>query len=67
MNTYKVPKKKWSKWSALARSVFNSVYGAMQTCPEMYWHPHQGKISARYWRTTSWNAAWIAADATMGR
>jgi hypothetical protein len=62
-NRYKVPLKKWRKWSASARRVFNETYSAMANNQMTFLHPQQDKISGRLWRTTAWNAAWIAADA----
>ena len=62
-NRYKVPLKKWRKWNATARRVFNETYSAMSSNQYIFLHPQQGKISNRLWRTTAWNAAWIAADA----
>lgn len=62
-NRYKVPAKKWRKWGPVARRVFNETYSAMAGNQRLFLHPHQDKISSRMWRTTAWNAAWIAADA----
>jgi hypothetical protein len=62
-NRYKVPLKKWRKWGASARRVFNETYSAMANNQTTFLHPQQDKISRRLWRTTAWNAAWIAADA----
>lgn len=62
-NLYHVPLKKWRKWSALSRQAFNEVYSSMAGNQSLFLHPHQDKISRRLWRTTAWNAAWIAADA----
>lgn len=63
-NLYRVPVRKWRKWSAMGRQVFNEVYSAMAGNQRLFLHPQQDKISKRMWRTTAWNAAWIAADAT---
>lgn len=62
-NRYKVPLKKWRKWSATARRVFNETYSAMSSNQYLFLHPQQNRLSNRMWRTTAWNAAWIAADA----
>jgi hypothetical protein len=62
-NLYHVPLKKWRKWDARARQVFNEVYSAMVGNQTLFLHPEQDKISRRLWKTTAWNAAWIAADA----
>ena len=61
-NTYKVPVKQWRKWSELGRRIFNETFRAMTDNPECYWHPMAARITKRLWRTTAWNAAWIAAD-----
>lgn len=62
-NRYKVPLKKWRKWTDTARRVFNETYSTMVNNQWTFLHPQQEKISRRMWRTTAWNAAWIAADA----
>jgi hypothetical protein len=62
-NRNRVPKRQWRKWSSLARLVFNETYGAMMANPEHYWHPMAQRVGKRLWKTTAWNAAWIAADA----
>ena len=63
VNRHKVPLRQWRKWNVAARKVFNEVYGTMAQNQWTFLHPHQGKISAKMWKTTAWNAAWIAADA----
>lgn len=62
-NKFKVGKKVWRKWSLLARTVFNRVYEFVYDNPEMMLHPKQEKPKPIFWKTTAWNAAWIAADA----
>jgi hypothetical protein len=63
-NKYKVPQKQWRKWKPQAQTVFNAVYFAMtRNRQELFQHPDAPKIPAAQWRTTSWNAAWIAAAA----
>jgi hypothetical protein len=67
-NRYKVPKVTWNRWSNLARSVFNDVYTAMR--PSNQWafqHPQATLQPMKFWCTTRWNAAWIAANAVMER
>jgi hypothetical protein len=63
-NLYNVPVRVWRKWPPIGRQVFNEVYSAMSKNRELFLHPHAAKISRSLWRTTAWNAAWIAADAT---
>lgn len=62
-NLYHVPVKKWRKWAPKSRQVFNEVFSTMSRNQFTFLHPHQEKVSKRMWKTTSWNAAWIAADA----
>ena len=62
-NRNHVPLRQWRKWSSLARRVFNETYGAMMANPEHYWHPMSERVGKKLWKTTAWNAAWIAADA----
>lgn len=65
VNRHRVPPKKWRKWSMLARKVFNELFSCMSENRDLFLHPHQEKISQRLWKTTCWNAAWIAADAVQ--
>ena len=62
-NLYHVPVKKLRKWGPKSRQVFNEVYSTMSRNQWTFLHPQQEKISKRLWKTTAWNAAWIAADA----
>ena len=62
-NKNKVPKNQWSKWSKTARVVFNRVYEFCYNNPKLMHHPDICVPKPRYWKTTAWNAAWIAADA----
>jgi len=61
-NVYKVHKSQWCKWSESARMAFNYVYSTMSN-QELFKHPKAPTIPAKQWRTTRWNAAWIAAEA----
>lgn len=65
-NTFKVQRKQWAKWSAKARAVFNALYAHMGD-QALYLHPKAKPMPAPQWKTTRWNAAWIAADAVDGR
>lgn len=63
-NRYAVPVKQWRKWSVGARRVFNELYSSMIQNQDLFMHPSQaGLVSKRNWKTTAWNAAWIAASA----
>lgn len=65
-NKHKVPKRQWYKWSDQAQAVFNDVFDTMRRNKELFLHPSLqgiGLFSREQWKTTCWNAAWIAADA----
>lgn len=64
-NRHRVPKKQWRKWSRLGRHVFNEVFSAMSRNAWAFQAPSVEKDppTKRAWKTTAWNAAWIAADA----
>jgi hypothetical protein len=62
-NENRVPQKQWRKWSEKARQVFNEVYGAIYWNPRIIRHPKQEPMPDAHWKTLSWNAAWLAADA----
>lgn len=62
-NKYKVNKRRWKKWSPLARKVFNETYFLMKRNRDVFLHPKAVAPSQAHWKTTAWNAAWIAADA----
>ena len=64
-NINKVPKSQWKKWSPQARRVFNYVYDLMLNDQELFLHPEALIQTDKHWTTTSWNAAWTAADAVM--
>ena len=65
-NVNRVPLKQWRKWSVSARSVFNDCYDFYINNQSIMNHPKAQKLKPYYWKTISWNAAWIAADATDG-
>lgn len=65
-NAYHVNKKVWQTWSKHAQGVFNRVYSAMVSNQEHFLHPYATAAKQLYWRTTCWNAAWVAADAADG-
>lgn len=60
-NRYKVPKRQWARWTDNARNVFNTLYGVMIADPGNYQHPKATPVPRAHWRTTAWNAAFIAA------
>ncbi len=61
-NVYKVHSRKWKKWSVVAKGVFNRTYAIMKDNPGLFRHPKDPSRSAKFFKTTAWNAAWIAAD-----
>jgi len=65
-NRYKVPKTQWSKWLPPSQDVFNVVYGVMIENQRIFQHPKAVPLDPEHWKTTAWNAAWIAADAVVG-
>lgn len=64
-NKYKVPAKQWRRWSGHARCVFNKVFATMAQ-QGLFAHPKALPVPRAHWRTTRWNAAWVAADAADG-
>lgn len=62
-NENRVPVKQWRKWSSESKIVFNRVYEFCFNNPDLMLHPKQEKPKPLFWKTTAWNAAWIAADA----
>lgn len=62
-NIYKVNKRKWNKWSARARAVFNTTFKTITGDP---WVFNLDGLGKRTVRVTAWNVAWIAADACDG-
>jgi len=41
---------------------FNETYTIMKGNQDLFLHPETGKPKKDHWKTTAWNAAWIAAD-----
>lgn len=66
-NTRRVPKSEWKKWSPIARRTFNSVYDFLLSNQDLITHPKAEVATPFHWKTVSWNAAWIAADAVDGK
>ncbi|QOJ33903.1 MAG: hypothetical protein HRU82_02590 [Nitrospira sp.] len=65
-NSYRVPKKQWERWNICQRDVFNRTYIFMLENQGLFHHPKQKDLNPQFWKTTCWNAAWIAADAVVG-
>jgi hypothetical protein len=62
-NVHRVPKKQWCNWSKNAQHVFNQLYSLMGEVG-LFLHPKSPKPKREHWKTTKWNAAWCAAQAT---
>lgn len=62
-NLHKVQLKQWRRWSNQARSVFNDTYAYMAGNQNEFLHPKAKRNVKAHWKTTAWNAAWVAADA----
>jgi hypothetical protein len=63
-NRHRVPAKQWRRWSEHARRVFNTVFQTMGE-QDLFLHPKATPAKREHWRTTRWNAAWVAADAAV--
>lgn len=65
-NKFRVPKKTWGSWTLVARHTFNKLYEHMTEVPDTYVHPNTILLGLmpedRLWKTTAWNAAWMAAS-----
>lgn len=60
-NVYKVPLAQWRKWKAAERITFNYMFSLMTKNQDLFLTPG-AVVPKRSWRTTAWNASWIAAD-----
>jgi hypothetical protein len=66
-NKHKVSPKQWSKWSNLAKKVFNNMMESMR--PSLQWaflHPAASPLPKAQWNVTRYNAAVTAACAANG-
>lgn len=61
-NKFRVDSDKWKEWSVIAQTTFNKLYSFMLVMQESFRHPKAEPVDKKHWRTTAWNAAWIAAD-----
>lgn len=66
-NDFDVPAVVWGSWTERARDVFNRLYWYMIQNQSIFKHPQAPVLEDEHWKTTAWNAAWIAANATDGR
>jgi hypothetical protein len=61
-NPYKVPKAQWRKWSAMQQLMFNQMFDIMISNMSLFQHPKANPPTSEWWKTTAWNAAWVATD-----
>lgn len=61
-NPHKVPQAQWKKWSPIQRVMFNQMFEVMSTNQHLFKHPKTWSVEPKEWKTTAWNAAWMAAD-----
>lgn len=61
-NLYGVSKRQWKKWNDSEQGLFNELYGYMYENQRLFIHPAANAVTLSHWKTTSWNAAWMAAD-----
>lgn len=61
-NHHKVGASQWRKWPDIAQRVFNATYEELLANQHLLLHPKADPSRDEYWKTTAWNAAWIAAD-----
>lgn len=66
-NPHKVNQSAWRKWNGQARRMFNSLYSFMVLNQRLLHHPNQAMLDPKMWNTVAHNAAWMAAEAVMGR
>lgn len=63
-NKFKVNKRQWRKWTLVGQMTFNMLYDHMMKFPDLYKHPDHEFVSDVNFKTTAWNASWMAADLT---
>lgn len=61
-NIYKVSKKQWKKWNPQEQTLFNELHWYMIENQHLFKHPLGAAQVDKIWKTTAWNAAWMAAD-----
>lgn len=66
-NKFAVPADVWDSWSEAAQQVFNRLYWYMLQNQTLFKHPKSPVLEHEQWKTTAWNAAWIAANAVDGK
>lgn len=66
-NKFAVATDVWDGWSEAAQQVFNRLYWYMLQNQTLFKHPKAPLLEHVQWKTTAWNAAWIAANAVDGK
>lgn len=61
-NLYGVSKRQWKKWNEQERKLFNDLFSSMMFEQRIFLHPEAVARSDKHWKTTAWNAAYLAAD-----
>ena len=61
-NVFGVQKRQWKKWDEVERFTFNSLFDQMMSSTYLFIHPEDEMPHPYHWKTTAWNAAWMAAD-----
>lgn len=61
-NKHGIAKNQWKKWDEDSRDLFNKVFQYLNNNQELFLHPKTRPVPEKEWKTTAWNAAWIAAD-----
>lgn len=62
---FKVGKGQWKRWTPQAQRVFNYLYPLMLENKSLFVHPKADYVQDVLWKTTAWNAAWMAAEAVV--
>lgn len=63
-NKHGVAEQVWAAWSEAQRAMFVGLFRYMFDNQSFFAHPKAARLTDEQWRTTAWNAAWIAADLT---
>lgn len=61
-NLYGVSNRQWKKWNNSEQKLFNKLYNYMYKNQKLLIHPEVDATTLSHWKTTAWNAAWMAAD-----
>ncbi len=64
-NVHKVSARQWKKWSFVSQVIFNYTYSIMLNRQDLFKHPKAPLLDEKLWKTTAWNAAWVAAESII--